>query len=266
VNCGAIPGELVESELFGHEKGAFTGATHARMGHFETAHGGTLFLDELGELPPPVQVKLLRALQEGEIVRVGASKSIKVDVRVVAATHRTLTDEIVAGRFREDLFYRLAVAILKLPPLRERTGDIGPLIDHCLAKVNQDMTGTPGLTDKKLSAGARNLLTGHPWPGNVRELLNTLRRAAIWSDGTAISSEDIREALLPPVGSPTHEILNRPLGRGLNLADLLKSVAKHYLGRAMDEAHGNKTKAAELVGLPSYQTLTNWLDKYEVED
>jgi transcriptional regulator with PAS, ATPase and Fis domain len=265
VNCGAIPSELVESELFGHEKGAFTGATQARMGHFETAHGGTLFLDELGELPAPVQVKLLRTLQEGEIVRVGASKPITVDVRVVAATHRTLTDEIVAGRFREDLFYRLAVAILKLPPLRERAGDIGPLIDHCLAKVNQDAAVASGLPHKKLSAGARNLLTGHPWKGNVRELLNTLRRAAIWCDGVAISSEDIREALLPTVGLPTQEILNRPLGGGLNLADLLKSVARHYLGRAIDEAHGNKTKAAELVGLPSYQTLSNWLEKYEVE-
>lgn len=265
VNCGAIPSELVESELFGHEKGAFTGATHARIGLFESAHGGTLFLDELGELPASAQVKLLRTLQEGEIVRVGSSKPIKVDVRVVAATHRTLTDEIAAGRFREDLFYRLAVAILKIPSLRDRTGDLGPLIDHCLSKVNEDAVATPGLLEKKLSAGARNLLVAHAWPGNVRELLNTLRRAAIWSDGTTISSEDVREALLPGGGAATHEILNRPLGAGLNLPDLLKSVARHYLGRGMDEAHGNKTKAAELVGLPSYQTLSNWLEKYEVE-
>jgi transcriptional regulator with PAS, ATPase and Fis domain len=138
VNCGAIPAELVESELFGHEKGAFTGATQQRTGHFEAADGGTLFLDELGELPGPAQVKLLRTLQEGEVVRLGSSKPTKVDVRIIAATNRTLTEEIASGRFREDLFYRLAVAVLKLPPLRERSGDLGVLIDHLLAQVNRE--------------------------------------------------------------------------------------------------------------------------------
>jgi DNA-binding NtrC family response regulator len=265
VNCGAIPADLVESELFGHEKGAFTGATQQRKGHFEEAHGGTLFLDELGELPSPAQVKLLRAIQEGEVVRLGSSKSTKVDVRIVAATNRTLTDEITSGRFREDLFYRLAVAVLRIPPLRERAGDLGVLIDHLLAQVNQEAQNEPAFKEKKLSAGARNLLLSHPWPGNVRELMNTLRRAAIWSDAAVISSEDIREALLPTAPTAKQDTLGRSLGEGLNLPDLLKEVARHYLERAMDEAHGNKTKAAELVGLPSYQTLTNWLTKYEVE-
>jgi transcriptional regulator with PAS, ATPase and Fis domain len=265
VNCGAIPAELVESELFGHEKGAFTDAKQPRKGYFEAADGGTLFLDELGELPGPAQVKLLRAIQEGEVVRLGSSKPLRVDVRIVAATNRTLTEEIAAGRFREDLFYRVAVAALKIPPLRDRTGDLGLLIDHLLAQVNREAVAEPGYKEKKLSAGARNLLLTHSWPGNVRELLNTLRRAAIWSDGTAISSEDVREALLPAVASARQEVLGRPLGSGFNLSELLKEVARHYLGRAMDEAHGNKTKAAELVGLPSYQTLTNWLAKYEVE-
>lgn len=264
VNCGAIPAGLAESELFGHEKGAFTDAKQPRKGYFEVADGGTLFLDELGELPGSAQVKLLRAIQEGEVVRLGSSKPLRVDVRIVAATNRTLTDEIAAGRFREDLFYRLAVAVLKLPPLRERPGDLGLLIDHLLAQVNREAAGEPGFKEKNLSAGAKNLLLSHPWPGNVRELLNTLRRAAIWSDGATMSSEDMREALLPALVPARNEVLGRALGSGFNLSELLKEVARHYLGRAMDEARGNKTKAAELVGLPSYQTLTNWLAKYDV--
>jgi len=265
VNCGAIPPQLVESELFGHEKGAFTDAKQARKGYFEEATGGTLFLDEIGELPGAAQVKLLRVLQEGEIVRVGSSKPINVDVRILAATNRTLTDEISAGRFREDLFYRLAVAVLKIPPVRERTGDLGLLIDHLMDQVNRESASEPGFKDKTLSAGARNLLLTHRWPGNVRELLNTLRRAIIWSEGGSVSSEDVREALLPARVADAENILGRPLGDGLDLQDLLKQVARHYLSRAIEEAHGNKTKAAELVGLPSYQTLTNWLTKYDVE-
>ncbi|MGE3844108.1 MAG: sigma-54 interaction domain-containing protein [Vicinamibacterales bacterium] len=264
VNCGAIPAELVESELFGHEKGAFTGALDQRRGYFEAANGGTLFLDELGELPAQAQVKLLRVIQEGEVVRLGARTPVKVDVRIVAATNRTLTQEIAEGRFREDLFYRLAVAVLNIPPLRERTGDLGVLIDHLLEQVNREAAVEPGYKDKKLSAGAKTLLMAHPWPGNVRELFNTLRRAAIWSDGATISAEDMREALLPTATPGNREVSNRPLGDGFNLQDLLKEVARSYLQRAMEEAHGNKTKAAELVGLPSYQTLTNWLAKYEV--
>jgi transcriptional regulator with PAS, ATPase and Fis domain len=265
VNCGAIPSELVESELFGHKKGSFTGAASDRKGHFREADGGTLFLDELGELPGPMQVKLLRAIQEGEIVPLGESKPAKVDVRIVAATNRTLTEEIGSGRFREDLFYRLAVAVLKLPPLRERPGDLGLLIDHLIAQVNREAQSEPGFKEKKLSVGARNLLLSHPWPGNVRELGNTLRRAAIWSDGPSISSEDVREALLPLTTTARPDVLGRPLGGGFNLRDLLKDVARHYLERALDEAQGNKTKAAGLVGLPSYQTLTNWLKTYEVQ-
>ncbi len=266
VNCGAIPHELIESELFGHEKGAFTDAKQARKGFFEAAHGGTLFLDEVGELPATAQVKLLRVVQEGEVVRVGATKPTKVDVRIVAATNRTLTEEISAGRFREDLFYRLAVAVLKIPPLRDRAGDVGLLIDHLLAAANQEAAKEPGFEQKKLSAGARNLLLSHPWPGNVRELQNTLRRALIWSDGAKISAEDVREALLPTAPANGQDVLGRALGGAFSLPDTIKDVARHYLKRAMDEAAGNKTRAAELVGLSSYQTLTNWLSKYEVAE
>ena len=190
---------------------------------------------------------------------------LKVDVRIIAATNRTLTDEVTAGRFREDLFFRLAVAVLKIPPLRERTGDLGLLIDRLLEQVNREAAAEPGYKHKGLSVGAKNLLMSQAWPGNVRELLNTLHRAAIWSDGRAISSEDALEALLPVARRTSTEILGRSLGGSLNLPELLKEVAKHYLARAMDEAHGNKTKAAELLGLSSYQTLTNWLARYQIE-
>ncbi len=269
VNCGAIASDLVESELFGHTRGAFTDAKTQHIGYFEAAHGGTLFLDEVGELALATQVKLLRAVQEGEIVRVGAATPVKINVRIVAATHRTLTDEIVAGRFREDLFYRLAVAVLLIPPLRERPEDLGVLFDALLDQVNRESAGEPGYKHKKLSAGAKNLLLAHPWPGNVRELLNTLRRAAIWSESGTISSEDAREALLPVlrVGGPNAntQVLDKPLGDGLDLPAILQQVAQHYLRRAMAQTHNNKTKAAELVGLASYQTLTNWLNKYGME-
>jgi len=264
VNCGAIPSELVESELFGHEKGAFTGATVSRKGHFVEADGGTLFLDEVGELPKPVQVKLLRALQEGEILAVGTSRSRSVDVRVIAATNRSLLDELTAGTFREDLFHRLAVAVLRLPALRERREDLPPLIDAVLAQVNREGREQPGFVEKRLSSGARNILLGHPWPGNVRELQNTLRRAAIWTPEPTVKAEDVREALLPLPGAHEGGILGRPLGEGLDLSDLIASVARHYLARALEEAAGNKTRAARLVGLPSYQTLTNWMKRYGV--
>ena len=264
VNCGAIPAELVESELFGHEKGAFTGATRSRKGHFAEADGGTLFLDEVGELPKPAQVKLLRALQEGEVLPVGSSRAVRVDVRIIAATNRPLHAEVAAGRFREDLFHRLAVAVLRLPPLRERREDLPLLIDFVLRQVNQESRGQPGFVEKKLSAGASNLLLRHAWPGNVRELQNTLRRAAIWTPEATIKEEDIREAILPLPAPPEDGILDRPLGEGLDLPELLATVARHYLERALEEAGGNKTRAAKLVGLPSYQTFTNWMKRYGV--
>ena len=262
VNCGAIPAELAESELFGHERGAFTGADKTKVGYFEAATNGTLFLDEIGELSLAAQVKLLRVLQDGEVLRVGSTHPVKVDVRIIAATNRTLIDEIGKGHFREDLFYRLAVAGLHLPPLRERVNDLNLLLDRLLQQVNEEHAREPGYEHKTISPGARNLLHSHPWPGNVRELLNTLHRAALWTPGHTIQSEDVREALLPAIGEGKSRILDRPLGDGLNLPDLLALVAKHYLTRALDETQGNKTRAAQLIGLSSYQTLTNWQKKY----
>lgn len=265
VNCGAIPSELMESALFGHEKGAFTGAVQRRKGYFETADGGTLFLDEIGELPLPAQVKLLRVLQENEIVRVGAVKPISVSVRIIAATNRNLVEAIRGNQFRSDLFYRLAVAILYLPPLKDRKGDLSVLIDHLLEQVNQESRDEPGYKHKKISVNAKNLLIQHSWPGNVRELLNTLQRAAIWSHGDVIDVDDIRDSLISMDTSDKERILHQPLGHGLNLPEIIKTVACHYLERAMVESNGNKTKAAELVGLPSYQTLTNWMKRYGLQ-
>jgi len=264
VNCGAIPTELVESELFGHEKGAFSGAIQARSGYFEDADGGTLFLDEIGELPLSAQVKLLRVLQEAEVTRVGSTNARKIDIRIIAATNRDLMAEVSEGRFREDLFFRLAVLVLKVPPLRQREGDLGPLIDGLLQRINESSIDEPGYRKKKISPAARNLLLLHPWPGNVRELQNTLQRAAVWSDGEVIDADDIGEALLPLEGRAgrNDEILNRPLGQGFDLKGLIGTVARHYLHRAMEAAHGNKTQAAEMVGLSNYQTLTNWLERY----
>lgn len=265
VNCGAIPSELIESELFGYLKGAFTGADRDRQGYFEEANGGTLFLDEIGELSASAQVKILRTLQESEVVRLGSRKAVKLDVRIVAATNRNLIEEVSSGKFRTDLFYRLAVAIIQLPPLRERPGDLTILIDKLLKKINQESASEPGYRHKKISSAAKNLLLQHRWPGNIRELLNTLFRAAIWTVGEIIEVEDMREALLPEFSMQEDIILNRPLGERLNLPELMTQVARHYLHRAMAEAQGNKTQAAKLLGLPSYQTLTNWLVKYEIE-
>lgn len=264
VNCGAIPAELVESELFGHVKGAFTGAIRDHVGHFEAAHGGTLFLDEIGELPLAAQVKLLRAIQEGEIRRVGDDRTRQVDVRIVAATNRDLASEATAGRFREDLFYRLAVLVLRMPPLREREGDMDPLIDGLLARINQQSAKEPGFTQRKISAEAKNLLMRQLWPGNVREMENTLRRAAVWCDGETIEAADIADALLPSAASGGDSVLGRALEPGVDLRELLAEVARHYLSRAMEAAHGNKTRAAAMLSLPSYQTLVNWLEKYGV--
>lgn len=267
VNCGAIPADLVESELFGHRKGAFTGAHADRAGHFEQAVGGSLFLDEVGELPLAVQIKLLRVLESGEVVRVGESQARKVDVRVVSATNRNLTAEVRSGRFREDLYYRLAVVALRLPPLRNRRGDLRLLIDTLLKKVNDESSRSePGFVPKKLSAVARNRLLKHSWPGNIRELLNTLRSATVWTSGETIGVESVEESILQPEDrASTHEsVLGRPVEDGVKLQELIDEVARHYLRRALDAAAGNKTHASRMLGFNNYQTFSNWLERLGV--
>jgi len=262
VNCGAIPQELVDAELFGHERGAFTGAATARAGYFESADGGTLFLDEIGELPLASQVRLLRVLQEREVTRVGATRPKHIDVRVLAATNRVLAAEVQMGRFREDLFHRLAVGVLMLPPLREREGDLGLLIDAVLETINTEASSQPGYTSKHLDSSARNILLSYTWPGNVRELHNVLLRASIWASSGKITRGDVEASLAVTLPERGETILGRPLEPAISLPDVLGEVARHYLERAMAEAHGNKSEAARTLGLGSYQTLTNWLQKY----
>ena len=265
VNCGAIPAELLESQLFGYQKGAFTNALKDTPGFFQAADKGTLFLDELGELTPSAQVKLLRVLEERAIVPVGCTKEQPVDVRIIAATNRTLLEEVVSGRFRSDLFYRLAVGILRIPPLRERGEDIDLLIDNALAKANEELSKHGGPAHKIFSDNAKNIMGRCPWFGNVRELNNTIMRAVLWSPAEIIDEETVRSALLSSaVGQPA-SILERALGNGFSLKSLMGEVAAHYLGRAMREAGGVKTNAAKMLGFDKYQTLSNWLKRYGQE-
>lgn len=262
VNCGAIPSELVESQLFGHKKGSFTGAHNDHAGAFKEANGGTIFLDEIGELPLRAQVRLLRVLQEKEVTPVGASKPEKIDIRIISATNRNLLEEITKGNFREDLFYRLAVFPLYLPPLRERQGDISKLIDYFLEKLNEENVGKFWNQAKQLSPGARNALINHRWTGNVRELQNTILRACVMSKNSSINEKEARQSLFVFNDKKSEEILNRPLGDKFSLPDLLAQVSAHYLNRALKESGQNKSKAAKLVGLINYQTFDNWLEKY----
>lgn len=264
MNCGAIAPELASSELFGHKRGAFTSAVADRKGHFQEADGGTLFLDEVGDLPLDTQVRLLRALQTGEVTPLGASKPVKVNVRIVAATHRDLASDVAAGRFREDLFHRLAVGILRLPPLRERDQDAAMLIDHFLAQINADAKGRPEAQEKKLSEGAKKVLQSYEWPGNIRELYHTLVRAAIWSKGPSISAEDAQAALLQ-IRRQGDTVLGRPLTQGFDLKGILDEVARDYIARALKQSGDRKTVAAELLGFPNYQTFGNWMKRLGVE-
>lgn len=260
INCGAVPPELIDSVFFGHVKGAFTGAVNNHDGVFKQADGGTLFLDEFGELPLSVQVRLLRVLQSGEVTPVGASKSIKVDVRIIAATNRDLLQEVAAGRFREDLFYRIAVGVLKLPPLRERSGDISLLSEKLLSDIYSTLNDTD---HKKLSADAKNLILKQAWRGNIRELQSTLLRASLWATGNKITAVDIQQALFSMPNSD-RGILDRDLSQGIDIQELISEVVQHYIPLALAEAKENKTKAAELLGLKNYQTLNNWIEKYNV--
>lgn len=265
VNCGAIPYELLESEFFGHKKGSFTGAVEDKKGYFEAAKGGTLFLDEIGELPFQAQVKILRVLQEKMVSRVGETRTIPVDVRIIAATNRNLLQEVADHRFRADLYYRLAVAVLKLPPLREREGDVSLLIDHFLGQINAEGNTEPGYVHKNISANARNIMLAYPWPGNARELYNVIYRAAIWSFEKNITDQDLREIMPPLQSTSTEAGETLTLGAGVNLPEKLANISRQYLKKALEVAGGNKTKAAKLLGFPNYQTFSNWCEKYGVE-
>jgi DNA-binding NtrC family response regulator len=244
VNCAAISRELVESELFGHEKGAFTGADAKRIGRFEAADGGTIFLDEIGDMAPETQAKVLRVLQERSLERVGSAKPVPVDVRVVAATHRDLEAEVRAGRFREDLYYRLRVVEIDLPPLRERSEDVPALVDRFLGQIAERL----GREKRRISASALAHLARQPWPGNVRELRNAVEQAAVLAAGEAIEVEDLRL----PAGAPGHARAPAP-GDALPFAEAKRRVTEDferaYLLRALRAHDGNVSRTAEAVGM-----------------
>jgi len=251
VNCGALHENLLESELFGHEKGAFTGATARRIGRFEEADGGTLFLDEIGELTPAVQVKLLRFLQEHEFQRLGGNQTLRTDVRVISATNRDLEQRVKEGAFREDLFYRLNVVMMSIPPLRERREDIPPLIDHFLARYAEEN----GKEIAGLSSEAQDVLLKYDYPGNVRELENIIERAVVIARDAVISVEDLpfREGM---IGSPEGRKTDEGLLRGS-----IEELEKKLIVEAMEKAGDHQTRAAELLGI-SERMLRYKLKKY----
>lgn len=267
MNCGTISRDLVSAELFGHTAGAFTGARTARKGHFREAEGGTLFLDEIGDLPLDAQAGLLRALQQKEVLPVGQSDPVPVDVRIVAATHRDLQADVTAGRFREDLFHRLAVGILQLPPLREREDDVQLLATYFMEMINRDSAFAPEWQEKHLSVEAKEFLQAQEWPGNIRELYHTLTRAAVWGRHAELAVHDIRDNLL--AGSPSKAgAALPPLGQGIDLDKLLEETERHYLQQAMEKSGGKKKKAAAMLGIRNYQTLAHRVKKYgfQVDD
>ena len=249
LNCAAIPENLLESELFGHEKGAFTGAIQARQGKFELARGGTIFLDEIGEMPLPLQAKLLRVVQERVFERVGGSKEIKADVRVIAATNRNLRDEVSKHRFREDLYYRLNVFPLRLPPLRERIDAIPVLTDYFLQRFSAQL----GKKLKGIDAQALNAMRSYGWPGNIRELQNALERAVI------LARDVITVGVLPD------EMLRKPEQASLDSREMLKLTEKEMIGKAIKKHGGNRRLAAEELGI-SRRTLQYKLKEYGLLD
>jgi len=266
VNCANLPENLLESELFGHEKGAFTGADRDKPGLFEEAHGGTLFLDEIGELPLPLQPKLLRALEEGEIRRVGSTRPRSLDVRVIVATNRKLEEEVGAHRFREDLFWRLNVVALHVPPLRERLEDIPVLVEHFLqlaadrapGAVSHQGRGSGG-SRRSVSSEALGILQAYPWPGNVRELRNALERALALSEGSEITPEDLPPRILE-VGRPA-AVVSGARERQYSL----KELERVYILEVLRQNEGNKTRAAEILGMDR-KTLYRKLHEYSLEE
>ena len=248
INCGAIPENLLESELFGHEKGSFTGAIARRAGRFEQADGGTLFLDEIGDMPLSIQVKLLRVLQDGTFSRVGSNETIKTDVRIIAATHKNLTDEVSAGRFREDLYYRLNVVEIRIPPLRERLEDIPLLAEFFLQRI----TRKNGMARIRLSAEAVSALQSHTWPGNVRELENTIARACALASSNILLPADIPLASAP---GKSPAVIAAAIDQLINVAPVrepvLDWITREVAGRVLDRADGDFKEAAVTLNVSS---------------
>lgn len=252
LNCAAIPEGLLESELFGHVKGAFTGAYSDKKGLFEIAEGGTVFLDEVSEMSPMMQVKLLRFLQEKKLRRVGGDREIHVNVRIIAATNKNLEELVKTGKFREDLFYRLDVVRITLPPLRERKEDIPLLVNHFIRKYSQKFSKRiRGITKEALAA-----LEKYSWPGNVRELENVIERAVVLEEGELITPSSLPEKIFEEGSVPVEE-----LKEGFNLQQHIDSLIKNYIRLAYEKAGGNKKRAAQLLGL-SYRSYRHYWEKY----
>lgn len=268
INCGAIPAELLESELFGHEKGSFTGAITSRQGRFELAHGGTIFLDEIGDMPLPMQVKLLRVLQERCFERVGSNRSIEVDVRIIAATHRNLEEEITAGRFREDLYYRLNVFPIDMPALSDRVEDIALLINELVSRVEADSKKTI-----KFMPSAVEVLSGYPWPGNVRELANLVERLVILHPNGIIEAKDLprkfrgynaeeSEGDKPPI----HQVIQQQVidsDKGIDLKEHLVKTERALIVQALDESNWIVARAAKYLNMRR-TTLVEKMRKYDI--
>ena len=263
LNCGGIPETLMESELFGHKKGAFTGATQDKKGLFEVADKGTVFLDEIGELTPPVQVKLLRAVQEHVFKPVGGNEDISVDIRIISATNKRLEDEVIAGNFREDLFYRLNVIEIKVPPLRERKSDLRLLAQHFLDKYSQEM----GKEITKMSSYAIDLLNKYDFPGNVRELENLLERSVALSTTNIILPDSLALSIHKRrwiEGIKDRRFDLNEVKNGVSLDVILEEIEKAYLEKALDCTKGKKQEAAELLGI-SFRTFRYRLQKLAME-
>ena len=263
INCGGIPETLMESELFGHKKGSFTGATQDKKGLFEIAHQGTIFLDEIGELNLPIQVKLLRAVQEKVFKAVGGNEDISVDIRIISATNKNLEKEVIAGNFREDLFYRLNVIEIKVPPLRERKTDLRLLAQHFLEKYSKEM----GKEISKFSSYAIDLLNKYDFPGNIRELENLLERSVALSTTNIILPDSLALSLHKRrwiEGFKDRRFDLDEVSRGVSLDSILEEIERGYLRKALDCSNGNKNKAADLLGV-SFRSLRYRLDKLGIE-
>ncbi|RZB36205.1 MAG: two-component system, NtrC family, response regulator PilR [Desulfobacteraceae bacterium Eth-SRB2] len=263
LNCGGIPETLMESELFGHKKGSFTGATHDKKGLFEVADKGTIFLDEIGELTPPIQVKLLRAVQEHVFKAVGGNEDISVDIRIISATNKKLEDEVIAGNFREDLFYRLNVIEIKMPPLRERKSDLRLLAQHFLDKYSREM----GKEITKISSYAIDLLNKYDFPGNVRELENLLERSVALSSTNIILPDSLALSIHKRrwiEGIKDRRFDLDEVKNGVSLDAILEEIERAYLEKALDCTKGKKQEAAELLGI-SFRTFRYRLQKLEIE-
>ena len=260
INCGAIPENLLESELFGHVKGAFTGATSAKPGKFEVANGGTIFLDEIGDMSPDLQVKVLKVLEEREFEPVGGCKTIKVDVRIIAATHRDLEEEVQKGTFREDLFYRLFVIPVQLPPLRERQSDIPLLIQHFLDKLNSEKgTAVHGLSDNVMQ-----ILMHHNWPGNVRELANLMERLIVLTGEGMIEAVDLPVKLRAAENMPLeNRTIPELTADGICLNTAVSEFEKNLIYQSLEQTDWVKNKAAKLLQVKR-TTLVEKIKRYEL--